>query len=162
MKWLIEHWELILIVITIAAKVLDSITKHFSEHKGLVKWCLWIINVLNVFKTTPAPKKDRSKSVNIASTSFLLVFFVGCSPSTFNEGIVYSYKGLKILSQVHEEIMRPRCRKLAQDCRVKKPEDCFAWVKCRDLRRKINAGLTMANTGLKQAHAGYEAFAEED
>lgn len=55
--WLNAHWWVILIAVVLVLKVLDLITKHWSEHKGLVKWCLFLIDLLNMLKSTPAPKK---------------------------------------------------------------------------------------------------------
>jgi len=54
--WFGTYWWVVLIILGIVMKVLNRITRHFSECKGLVKWCLFLIDLLDIFKTTPAPK----------------------------------------------------------------------------------------------------------
>jgi len=62
MEFLNENWVYILIGIVALSKVLNTITKHFSEYKGLAKVCVFIIDLLDALKSTPAPKfvKDDS------------------------------------------------------------------------------------------------------
>ena len=61
MDWLNEHWWWILIAIVAVAKVLNLITHHWSEHRGLVRWCLFLVDILDVLKSTPRPRDGGGK-----------------------------------------------------------------------------------------------------
>ena len=54
--WVHMYWWVCLLALTIAMKVLNAITKHYSEHRGLVRACLFVVDLLDIFKSTPAPK----------------------------------------------------------------------------------------------------------
>jgi len=118
--WLVKYWPIILIVTTLIAKILDSITKHFSEHKGLVKWCLWIINVLNIFKTTPAPL-NKTKSGVIIKTLLPVLFITLAAPGCAGWQVKtrQSLTGAQHASKALYEIARPfykaRCGQLASE-----------------------------------------------
>ena len=58
-EWFGTYWWMVLIVVGATAKVLNKATKHFSEHKGFVKWALFVVDVLDIVKTTPAPGAER-------------------------------------------------------------------------------------------------------
>lgn len=50
----IPVWALwVISILPILAKILNAITVHYSEKKGLVKVLLLIIDILDLFKTTP-------------------------------------------------------------------------------------------------------------
>lgn len=57
LTWLNEMWWLLLLAAVVVMKVLNLITAHWSERKGLVRWCLFIIDVLDVLKSTPPPAR---------------------------------------------------------------------------------------------------------
>ena len=52
-SWLAEYWWVLLVFVL--PKVLNVTTKHFSEHRWLVKVCLFLVDILDVIKSTPAP-----------------------------------------------------------------------------------------------------------
>jgi hypothetical protein len=86
-----------------------------------------------------------------------LLLTMGCAPKTFGDGLAYVHKGLKVMSAVHEAMMRKECRQLAAACKgkVQKPEECTPWIRCRDVRRDINAALITMHQGIKGADKGY-------
>lgn len=53
--WFNAWWWLVLLIDVIVMKILNATTRHFSEHKGLVKVLLYIVDILDILKTTPAP-----------------------------------------------------------------------------------------------------------
>lgn len=59
LTWLNAHWWVVLLAVMALLKILDLITAHWSERKGLVRWCLFLIDLLNVLKTTPPPRGGK-------------------------------------------------------------------------------------------------------
>lgn len=51
MKWLAANWWWLAIVATVLINICNSVTAHWSERKGLVKWMLWLVDVLSVVRT---------------------------------------------------------------------------------------------------------------
>lgn len=47
LSFLAEHWTVIAAVVAVLISVLNAVTKHFSEHKGLVKWLTFVTEVLS-------------------------------------------------------------------------------------------------------------------
>ena len=47
MEYISENWEFILAGIAVLVSLLNSVTVHFSEHKGLVKWAKFVIEILS-------------------------------------------------------------------------------------------------------------------
>jgi hypothetical protein len=56
-NWFNSYWWVILIAITLVMKILNVASSHFSENTGFKKWALFLVDVLDIFKVTPAPKK---------------------------------------------------------------------------------------------------------
>lgn len=56
-NWLNANWWWVLLIVAVLAKVLNKVTQHFSEHKGLVKWCLFLVDLFDLVKSTPSPKR---------------------------------------------------------------------------------------------------------
>lgn len=83
-EFLANNWVYVAIVSMIVVKVLNKITKHFSEYKGLVKVCLFVIDLLDVIKVTPPPKFVKDPATGRTILNSLLCFalvlsFVGCA-----------------------------------------------------------------------------------
>lgn len=57
LTWVNEMWWLLLLAAVVVMKVLNLITAHWSERRGLVRWCLFIVDVLDVLKSTPPPAR---------------------------------------------------------------------------------------------------------
>lgn len=55
-----NHWDLICFAVFILIQILQRTTKHFSEHKGLVKVLLYIIDILSIF-----PSKEESLKLKL-------------------------------------------------------------------------------------------------
>ena len=60
LEWCTTYWYVIVAVAGVIAKVLDLLTPHFSEHAGVKKFILVLINICNVLKITPAPKPKET------------------------------------------------------------------------------------------------------
>lgn len=45
-------WPHALLVLALVVKTLNLATTHFREHRGVVKWCLFLIDILDVVKTS--------------------------------------------------------------------------------------------------------------
>ena len=56
LTWLQTNWWWVLIAVAALAKILNKVTQHFSEYKGLVRWCLFLVDLLDVIKSTPPPE----------------------------------------------------------------------------------------------------------
>lgn len=65
-------WPHFLIFAAIMIKALNLVTKHFRDHRGLVRACLFVIDLLDVVKTShggthggipgsPPPTRKESK-----------------------------------------------------------------------------------------------------
>lgn len=57
--WFNEYWWAVLIAAGVVCKVLNKATKHFSAHTGFVRWALFVVDVLDIVKSTPAPNAER-------------------------------------------------------------------------------------------------------
>jgi hypothetical protein len=60
-SWLRDWWWLVAFMVAVAMKVLNKIPVHFSEYKGLKRWCLFLVDLLDVVKSTPAPPRGGGK-----------------------------------------------------------------------------------------------------
>jgi hypothetical protein len=70
-NWLSVNWGFVcLVVIPIVAKILNKITANYSDRKGLVRFCLMVIDILDVIKLTPPPAKTGMASGTILGTGF--------------------------------------------------------------------------------------------
>lgn len=67
------------LLITIVAKVLNTATQHFSEKKGFVKWALFIVDVLDIFKSTTRPAFRKNSSGKTVPTILLAIVLSGAS-----------------------------------------------------------------------------------
>ena len=59
LEWFAANWWWVLLLLAAVMKVLNKITLHFAEHKGLVRWCLFLVDLLDVVKSTPAPTVEQ-------------------------------------------------------------------------------------------------------
>jgi hypothetical protein len=50
--WLSNYWWVVALVLVIAMKVLNLITQHFKDRKGLVRVCLFLIDLFDVLKSS--------------------------------------------------------------------------------------------------------------
>jgi hypothetical protein len=66
---------MILFAVVAASKVLNLITKHWSEHSGIVKVCLFLIDVLDLVKTTPRPGQPRN-GIDIKPGTMILMLII--------------------------------------------------------------------------------------
>jgi hypothetical protein len=57
LDWLQANWMWIALGVAVLMKVLNTITKHFDEYKGVKRWCLFLVDLLDVVKSTPPPVK---------------------------------------------------------------------------------------------------------
>lgn len=53
--WMNNYWWVVLIGVAVAAKVARVTASHWSDHKGVKRWALYIVDLLDVVKTTPRP-----------------------------------------------------------------------------------------------------------
>ncbi len=51
------YWWAILLVVAVLAKVANLISVHWSERDGLKRWMLFLVDVLDIVKSTPRPGK---------------------------------------------------------------------------------------------------------
>jgi hypothetical protein len=59
MQWLADNWGMILLVVgavAAVAKVINKRTSHFSSFKGVRRWLLAAVDLLDLLKQTPPPK----------------------------------------------------------------------------------------------------------
>jgi len=50
--WMASHWWQIAIALVIVTKALNLATKHFSDYRGVVRWCLFFVDLLDVVKSS--------------------------------------------------------------------------------------------------------------
>lgn len=50
--WIAGHWPELLLAAAALIKILNVVTRHFRDHQGVVKWCLFAIDLLDVVKTS--------------------------------------------------------------------------------------------------------------
>ena len=53
--WFNSYWWCVLIGVTLAAKVCNLVSVHYSERTGLKRAMLFVVDLLDLVKTTPAP-----------------------------------------------------------------------------------------------------------
>jgi hypothetical protein len=80
----------------------------------------------------------------------LVLPLAGCG-LTFKGALGAAHKGLTAVSAISEPTLGAACRARAKACmgEVTKPEECKPWVECRDIRRKINAGIIAGHRAVK-------------
>jgi hypothetical protein len=54
MEWISNHIGVLVAVSLVAISVINAITEHFSEHKGLVKVLLFVSEVLSILVSASA------------------------------------------------------------------------------------------------------------
>lgn len=101
--------------IAIASKILNSATKHFSEYKGFVKWALFLVDVLDIFKTTPLPNQPKKDKIDIKviTTFFVAGVMLGCGTLGVIAGAACTY--IPIAQAVHGAI----CNSLSDTAKEK-------------------------------------------
>lgn len=50
--WLGAHWWQITIALVVVIKVLNLVSKHWKDHRGVVRVCLFLVDLLDVFKSS--------------------------------------------------------------------------------------------------------------
>jgi len=163
--WLGQYWWACLIGIGIVMKVLNKITVHFSEHKGLVRWCLFLIDILDICKSTPAPRQPRrSNSIKIGSTLLVLLLLplAGCA-STFSGKLAQAHSAIDGVTATALEVFHIECLRRAKACAargIRKSLDCAPWRACDNARaglvsavRLVEDGLLAMDQAAKQAKA---------
>lgn len=48
MEWIVSNWEWIALAAGLAISVLNAVTRHFSEHKGVAKVALFLVELLSI------------------------------------------------------------------------------------------------------------------
>ncbi len=54
-SWMNSYWWAVLVGVAVAAKVARLVSVHWSERTGLKRWCLFLIDLFDLVKTTPRP-----------------------------------------------------------------------------------------------------------
>ena len=153
-SWLGQYWWVCLIGIAAAMKVLNKITVHFSEHKGLVRWCLFLIDLLDVIKTTPAPAHHRrGSSIKVGPTLLALavLLLAGCAP-IFSGKLADAHRvGFSRRVQATLQVFHAECKARAKECAaggVKRALDCAPWRACDNARAGMLAAVRLVEEGL--------------
>lgn len=50
--WLSNYWWVVALLLVIAMKVLNLISVHFKDRKGVVRWCLFLIDLFDILKSS--------------------------------------------------------------------------------------------------------------
>ena len=48
MDWIVNNWQWVIVAAGVAISVLNAVTKHFSEHSGVVKIALFLAELLSI------------------------------------------------------------------------------------------------------------------
>jgi hypothetical protein len=51
-QWFVDHWPKLILAAMIAVKVLNMVTRHFADYRGVVRWCVFLIDLLDVVKSS--------------------------------------------------------------------------------------------------------------
>lgn len=51
-QWIAENWPYLAMSFGVAIKALNLATHHFQDHRGVVRWCLFALDLLDVIKTS--------------------------------------------------------------------------------------------------------------
>lgn len=174
--WCLENWPLLVLAAAVVAKVLNKVTAHWSERKGLVRWCLFLIDLLDLVKVTPrrdviggtiaSPELRKtppgnlggadaqvllgSTFVGLALLGLLALFGSGCSSvlSSAQSGVE------KMWAAAYAPITA-ECRKLAEQCKgkVAAASECLPWVACDALRARLDKATKLASSSLGEIAA---------
>lgn len=165
MTWLGENWWWLLMLAAALAKVLNKATAHWSDREGVVRWLLFVLDVLDVVKATPPPGgKKGVRSGQIGSTGMDclwgiiaasmiaagLVLWSGCQ-TTFPAAMAKSHESLKVMSRAVEPALERSCLLRAEACKaggIATAEACTPLLECREWKAHYVAGLQLTHQGL--------------
>lgn len=51
-EWIAAHWWKLALVTMAAVKIMNLITRHFADYRGVVRWCVFLIDVLDLVKSS--------------------------------------------------------------------------------------------------------------
>ena len=87
--WVQNNWWLVLLIIGVIAKVINVLTKHFSEYKGFVRILMVIVDILDVIKVTPRPRSNRVQPKITLSLLAVLICLAmtGCACKSFTSNV---------------------------------------------------------------------------
>ena len=104
-EWINSNWIYVLFGVAAAAKILNLITKHWSDHAGVVKVCLFLVDLLDIVKTTPKPGTAKPR-IDIKPGTMLLalllsVSIAGCTTTAGGEKKFDQCQAMKIAYDSH-------------------------------------------------------------
>lgn len=71
--WIAGYWPEIILASMVIAKVLNMVTMHFSDYRGVVRWCVFLVDLFDLIKSShggvpgsrppgpPAQREGRTK-----------------------------------------------------------------------------------------------------
>lgn len=159
MNWLSENWEILVLAATVASSILNAATRHWSEHKGVVKVMLFLSEILSLVTSKGSAravklpltsvKVDKKTAVGASSILLVAVFATSCSWSVpdWTAKAQSVIKGT--LSPVMEKEIRKRCLSRAEKCKKDNidPQNCESMSRCFAWAR----GYVMAAKSAHQA-----------
>lgn len=141
-----EHWPIAVLFFGYAIKILNLSTKHFSEHKGFVKIALFIVDVLDVLKVTPAPRQKQKGGGSMMLALALCLSVGGCA---------HMAKAGDVIKKVCEHVPAAYSAAIAV-CAALPAE------KQRVCMRKVEKGYTYINAGVAAGAAVVGSCATPD
>lgn len=167
--WLSINWETVALVAYVLINLLNAASRHWSEHKGVVRWCLWLAEMLSILRSAGTPAgavlgntKLPGVSVKNGSVVKLLPFAVIVLASVSACGTTtrgYLAKGLDIAAAV-DKVAIPAIEKLCVEkvraCGKVEPEKCVQFQKCHAALIGYQGAMNSVTKGLAEANRALE------
>jgi hypothetical protein len=162
-----SEWIISVLIIFIM-KIIDNATPHMSQvSEGWKKVLLFVVNILNVIKTTPPPKDDKFKEVKIKDwlKGFLPVLFIlslgGCATwqKDLQSTLEVSARATDGFYRLASANMRTACEMISDQCKASEDKQCLNLVECHkkekqivDLAKRVLISIDLANSYLVEGN----------
>ncbi|HHE72642.1 MAG TPA: hypothetical protein ENL34_10230 [Chloroflexi bacterium] len=142
--FLVEWWPLIVLVAGVTAKVINIFSHHWSEHQGVKRTMLKVVDALDLLKASSRPKLKGLLVLLVAGS-----MMAGCG-TTFKQALDGAHRGIKVVSTVYEPALQAECLERARACngKVIRVEQCTPYITCRDVQRQLADALILTHKGL--------------
>ena len=160
MEWIVSNWELISTMAVFVIGLINLTTTHWSGHAGLVKWGLFITEVLSFFASKNVPgllklpltsKAPGAKKPPVLPI-LLALMFMGCGSwqSSVKTSLDITGTTASTVREVVGEYYKERCGGVARGCAQAKDIACPALVDCQEKRHQVYtvlAAIQIARVG---------------
>jgi hypothetical protein len=150
--WLVAHWELVCLVLYVLINICNAASRHWSEHKGVVRWCLFVAEVLSIVSSrgrTPAIKPpldvDRHGPALLPFVLAASLLLGGCGVYA---QLQRAHTAVEVADKIALDVFATKCMDAAKACKGRQPTECPGWVQCDGTRTKYLAAAKAIDDSL--------------